>query len=237
MVSKSPNDVEKYFISILEKHFPTKKHISNIYKRLISDTSQNVEYVKEKWELELNVIIEDSTWTDIWAGCHKGISSQLWKEFDWKVKIRFFTTPLVISQYTKNPNAALCWRKCGIVGDTTHIFWDCPVIQGFWDKVRKEINSILEVDVTLEPMLFLLGAIPKDSYDPDQRYILRILLLIAKKMITVNWREVKPPTIDQWTERLKYVYTMERMTAVLQMTLDNFEQRWTFVSRYLGFNK
>lgn len=54
------------------------------------DTSQNTEYIKEKWELEMNAIIEDSKWNDIWVGCHKGINSQLWKEFDWKVKIRFF---------------------------------------------------------------------------------------------------------------------------------------------------
>ena len=82
--------MEEYFISVIEKHLPTKKRISNIYKRLESDTSQNTDYIKEKWELELNVIIEDTTWKDIWEGCHKGINSQLWKEFDWKIKIRYF---------------------------------------------------------------------------------------------------------------------------------------------------
>lgn len=42
-------------------------------------TFQNTEYIKDKWELEINVIIEDSKWKDIWAGFHKGINSQLWK--------------------------------------------------------------------------------------------------------------------------------------------------------------
>lgn len=27
---------------------------------------------------------------DIWTGCHKGINSQLWKELDWKVKIKYY---------------------------------------------------------------------------------------------------------------------------------------------------
>lgn len=57
---------------------------------------------------------------------------------------------------------ALCWRKCGNIGDTTHIVWDRPVIRGFWDNVKKEIDTILKVAVALEPMLFLLGAMPKD---------------------------------------------------------------------------
>ena len=233
LLTKNPNEIEEYFISVLERHFPTKKHISNIYKRLTAGTSQSTNYIKEKWELELNVIIEDSTWMDIWTSCHKGISSQLWKEFDWKVKIRFFNTPFIISSFVKNPNVALCWRKCGTIGDTTHIFWDCPSIQGFWDDVKKEIDIILEIDITPEPMLFLLGAIPTDLYNTDQRYILRILLLVAKKMITVNWRDVKSPTIGQWVQRLKNVYRMEQMTASLQLTMDTFVQRWTCVSRYL----
>ena len=109
LISKNPNEIEEYFISVIEKNFPTKKHTSNIYKRLVIDTLQNTNHIKEKWELELNVIIEDSTWVDICTGCHRGISSQLWKEFDWKVKIRYFNTPFIISSYVKNPNVALCW--------------------------------------------------------------------------------------------------------------------------------
>ena len=111
----------------------------------------------------------------------------------------------------KNPNVTLCYVN-----------------------VKKEIDTILEIDVTLEPVLFLLGAIPKALYNADKRYILMILLLVAKKMITVNWRDVKPPTIGQWTQRLKNVYMMERMTASLQLTMNTFMQRWTCISRYLG---
>ena len=52
-------------------------------------------------------MLEDFTLMDIGTGCHKGISSQLWKDFDWKVKIRFSNTPSIISSYVKNPNVAL----------------------------------------------------------------------------------------------------------------------------------
>ena len=182
----------------------------------------------------INVIIEDSEWNDMWAGCHKGINSQLWKEFDWKVKIRFFNTPLIISTYVKNSSTALCWRKCGNTGDTTHIFWDCPVLSGFWNDIKREIDTMLGIDVALDPKLFLLGIIPKDVYNAEQRYVLRILLLVAKKMIKVNWRDVKPPTMGQWSQRLKNVYTMEKMTASLQLKTDIFDQRWSCIARYLG---
>ena len=62
-------------------------------------------------------------------------------------------------------------------------------------------------------------------------YILRILLLIAKKIITVNWKNAKSPTIIEWMHRLKQVYTMEKMS--LQIKMDYFTQRWNCVKIYL----
>ncbi len=73
----------------------------------------------------------------ICEGCHKGINSQLWKEFDWKVKNLYFNTPYVISTYVKELSVVLCWRKCGKIGDHTHIFWDCQKIQEFWKNIKK----------------------------------------------------------------------------------------------------
>lgn len=233
LLIKEPTKIEEYFINITEKHFPIKRHVSHLYKRLITNIIQNTGDVKGKWELELNTIIEDDTWEELWKGCHKGINSQLWKEFDWKVKIRYFNTPHMISTFVKETSVALCWRKCGKIGDHTHIFWDCPKIQEFWKCVKKEINKILEVEIPLDPVVCLLGALSKKMYNEEERYVLRILLLIAKKMITVHWKEEQPPNLAQWTQRLKQVYIMEKMTACLQMKMDIFLQRWKSISLYL----
>lgn len=50
-------------------------------------------YIKEKWEPELNVIIEDNEWEELCKQGHKGHQSQLWKEFDW-IKTSILTHPL-----------------------------------------------------------------------------------------------------------------------------------------------
>ncbi|KAF7645302.1 hypothetical protein LDENG_00206850, partial [Lucifuga dentata] len=81
--------------------------------------------------------------------------------------------------------------------------------------------------------VFLLGEIPQDVLGKDQRYILCILLLVARKIITIHWMKAFPPTQTQWTQRLKQVYIMEYMTAKLQMKIDTFVQRWTPVMLYL----
>lgn len=79
MVSKKPNEMKEYFISIVEKCFPTKKHITDIYKTLITDSSHNTVNIKGKWELELNIIIADNVWEELSSNCHKGINSQMYK--------------------------------------------------------------------------------------------------------------------------------------------------------------
>lgn len=232
-IVKIPNSIEQYFITILERRLPINKHISHLYKRLSSNIDQNTYNIKEKWELESNTIIEDELWDKLCKCSHKGINSQQWKEFEWKLKMRYFHTPLAMSNFVKDPSATLCWRQCGKIGDHTHIFWDCPVISGYWKNIKEEIQKIMKREVPSNILFYLLGVVTVDSFSANQRYILHILLLIAKKMVTVSWKTVKTPSITEWKHRLKQVYLMEKMTASLQMKVDLFNQRWHIVNEYL----
>lgn len=47
--------------------------------------------------------------------------------------------------------------------------------------MTREISKIIGLDNPLDPMMFLLGNIPKKKYSEEQRYILKILLLVTKK--------------------------------------------------------
>lgn len=180
-IGKIPNGIEQYFIIISEKRLPVGKHVSHLYKRLLADMVGNTYNIKEKWEIEANIVIEDELWDKLCYRCHKGIKSQQWKEFDWKIKIRYFHTPLFISKFVIDPPAALCWRQCGKTGDYTHIFWDCPVILEYWKNIKEEMEKIVKREVPSNLRFFLLGVISVDVFNADQRYILCVLLLIAKK--------------------------------------------------------
>ncbi len=92
-------------INVINRKLPTKNHVSHIYRNLVLDIPDNTFYVKNKWELELNIVTEDGEWEKIRMGCHKGINSNMWKEIDWKMKMRLFKTPLVVSTFIDNPVA------------------------------------------------------------------------------------------------------------------------------------
>ena len=210
------------------------RHVSHLYKRFPSDIFQNTYDIKETWELESNTVIDDEMWDKLCNTSHKGINSQQWRELDWKLKTRFFYTPLVISNFAKDSSTALCWRNCGKIGDHTHIFWDCPNIIAYWKNIKDEIEKIVKREVPSNCLSYLLGVIPVSDFNAEERYILHVLLLVAKKIVTVNWRSVNSPTQTEWKQRLKQVYMMERMTAILQMKMDLFRWRWHLVEDYLN---
>ena len=91
---------------------------------LQQESTENTLNIKEKWELEMNIVIKDEEWVETMRNGHKITESQILREFEWKTKTRFFRTPFITSKFGKTSDR--CWRGCGLVGDHTDIFWDCP---------------------------------------------------------------------------------------------------------------
>lgn len=52
----------------------------------------------------------------------------------------------LIFQYTSH-HVFVCWnwKTCGNIDNHTYIFRGCPIIQGFWEGVKGEIEKIIEV--------------------------------------------------------------------------------------------
>ena len=93
---------------------------------------------------------------------------------------------------------------------------------------------ILNIDLPLDPKVYIIGVVPEGLASKQVFYILNILLLTARKMITLAWMRPLIPTIDQWHERLRKVYAMEKITAKLQMKFDVFVKNWAPVICYLN---
>ena len=77
-----------------------------------------------------------------------------------------------------------------------HCLWQCSQIKKFWEEVKQCIEEILEINLQLEPKLFLLGIYPaKCNIQKKHRIFLDIGLLLAKRVIAIAWKEVDRPRI------------------------------------------
>ena len=88
--------------------------ISKLYKVLQQESNNNNLDVKEKGEVEANIIITDEQWEETFKAGHRVTNSPTWREFDWKIKMRYVITPCITSRYSDS--SEMCWRGCGLVG-------------------------------------------------------------------------------------------------------------------------
>lgn len=107
----------------------------------------------------MNTIVEDNTWKQVCKDGHKLTRGPLWKKLNWKVNIRFFKTPFIISKFDKT-KTNLCWRGCGQIGDHTHIFWDCPKLKVYWEGIWEELSNILQIYIIRDLLIFIFGVLP-----------------------------------------------------------------------------
>lgn len=72
IIKNAPTNMEKHFINIIKHKSPTKTHVPHIYRNLMLDIPGNTFYIKNKWELEFNIVIEDDAWGKNMYGMSQG---------------------------------------------------------------------------------------------------------------------------------------------------------------------
>ena len=77
------------------------------------------------------------------------------------------------------------------------------------------------MDIVLpeDPVILLLGIYPRDTpiYNKDT---CTTMFIAALFIITRSWKEPKFPSLDEWIQKLWYIYTMTSTTKLLgTMTL------------------
>ena len=186
----------------------TRRIIGNLYSSILLIKNYSTDYIKQKWERELDAAISQEEWTTIIHTQMSTTNSQCWRNFCWKNLVRFFITPKIKSKQTGHQTQ--CWRLCGqLMADHTHIFWSCPALQPFWTQVQATTRRILGFDMDFSCLSFYLGNIPKDLQNRDE-YLLKIFMVASKKAITRRWLLREPPTLNQWVSIVNDILRLQK---------------------------
>ncbi len=121
-----------------------KNTVSKVYKILQEKEDTTISTIKVKWEEELGTQITDEEWKEMFNEIHKTTDSVFWREFAWKINMRYFLTPENTSKY-KRTLSSQCWRNCGENNaNYLHIFYPCKLLNAFWLEVFKFIEDALK---------------------------------------------------------------------------------------------
>ncbi len=102
----------------------------------------------------------------------------------------------------------------------------------YWQGVKREISKVLGYDIPMHPVFFLLDGFPPDQFSKSHRFALHILLMPARKIITVNWMKVHQPTLTEWTQRLNQIYIWENDSG-LTAEIGHFSTDLALIETYL----
>uniref|UniRef100_A0A672H408 Reverse transcriptase domain-containing protein n=1 Tax=Salarias fasciatus TaxID=181472 RepID=A0A672H408_SALFA len=209
----------------------SKKIIGELYRYIVELRGHSTFYVKAKWEEELGIVITPEQWTNIINTQITTTGSHTWRDFSWKNCMRFFITPQQKSKQTGTQPK--CWRGCGNEkANHSHIFWECPMLQTFWESVHAIIKSVLCFDIEFTSLSFYLGDMDL-NLTRDDRYLLKIFMVAGKKAVTRRWLSAEPPNTSQWIAIVTNIQCMECLTYSLRLQKDKYDAMWRKWDLYL----
>lgn len=68
--------------------------------------------------------------------------------------------------------------------------------------VKKEMERVIEADISMEPQLFCLRCHLRVFSCETIVVILHVLLTTARKLLTINWMNPNPPALSHWTQNI-----------------------------------
>ena len=96
-----------------------------------------------------------------------------------------------------------------------------PLWKMVWNFLRK-----LKMELPFDPAILLLGLYPKNPETPIQKNLCTPMFVAAQFTIAKYWKQPKCPSVNEWIQKLWYIYTMEFYAAERKKGLIPFAMAW-----------
>lgn len=120
--------------------------LSDIYTFLNKPQNNGKSPAQSRWESELEHKFSPKEWQDIIHRARASACSMAGKEMLLKIAHYFYSTSASTAQRKPGGNDR-CWRNCRQPGTLTHILWQCPKIQTYWDTILRDIDTIHQTEI------------------------------------------------------------------------------------------
>lgn len=95
------------------------------------------------------------------------------------------------------PNSsARCWKSPSEPAGFSHIFWECPQIQSYWQEVAQYITTLTAIPISMRIGVGFLGLVDSLAFARGSRILLGLLLFYASEAIVLKWKSDRAPTLS-----------------------------------------
>jgi hypothetical protein len=98
-------------------------------------------------------------------------------------------------------------------------------VQPLWKKNWRLLKN-LNIDLSCDPAIPLLGIYPKECDIGYSRGTCTPMFIAALFTIVRLWKQPRCPTIDEWTKKMWYLYTIEFYSAMKKNEMLLFAGKW-----------
>ena len=84
----------------------------------------------------------------------------------------------------------------------------------------------LKIEIPFDPGIPLPGIYPKNTTSQIQKDTCTPMFIAALFTIAKIWKQPKCPSVDEWIEKMWYIYTMEYYSAIRRKQTLPFAATW-----------
>lgn len=173
---------------------------------------------KQKWEEDLN---EELDWKSIYILPAKCSNNTKIHWFQYRIIHRILATNDLLYKY-KIKQDNLC-SFCKTSRETLiHLFWDCEIVQEFWENVETWIAEKSDYIIIADELSCIFGLFRTEFYNITINYILILTRYYIYKCKIKN----KKLNMKTWKHEVKNFIMIEKMTAIKKSRYDKFTQEW-----------
>jgi hypothetical protein len=136
-----------------------------------------------------------------------------------KMTLRFHLTPNRMAKI-KNSGDSICGER----GTLLHCWWDCKLVQPVWKSIWRSLRKF-EIYLPDDSTISLLGIYTKDA-PPYHRDTCSTMFIEVLSLIARHWKQPRFPTIEEWMQKMWFIYTMKYYSAIKNEDILSFAGKW-----------
>lgn len=219
-----PKDV---LSTILELDPNGRRRVAKIYQMLQDIDPLSWESTRLAWEKDLDITLPEAIWQKSLKRIHTTSLCIRHGLIQFKVvhRLHYSNEKLAKLYPNINPECPRCSHNPATVG---HMFWACRSLNSFWTKVFEALSYIRGVTVDPDPVIAIFGTAPSEEHFTTlQMNAIAFLTLMARRLILMQWKSVRPPSFKHWVKEVLSMIPLEKLRYSRNGSKDRFIKTWT----------